>query len=136
MTVYIKGSMNIFKAVRKFWEIGHPDKVKTKPEIPKLEIQRLNMHLIKEEWEELQDAVEVCDLVEMADAMADLIYVIVGMAVTHGIPLEEVFAEVHRTNMAKFPEGKVLRRASDGKVMKPEGWRPPDIKYIIDRAKN
>lgn len=127
--------MNVFEAVQKFWEIGHPDKVATTPSFPDSEVAELNMTLIKEEFRELKDAVEASDLVELADAMADLIYVIVGMAVTHGIPLQEVFAEVQRTNMAKFPDGKVLRRPSDGKVMKPSNWQPPDIKSIIEKAR-
>lgn len=127
--------MNVFEAVRKFWEIGHPDKIGEEPAFPAQEVQDLNLRLIREEFDELQLASEDDDLVEVADALADLIYVAVGMGITHGIPLEKVFAEVQRTNMAKYPGGVVTRRPSDGKVVKPEGWEPPLIGPILNEAK-
>jgi predicted HAD superfamily Cof-like phosphohydrolase len=68
--------------------------------------------------------------VEIADALADIIYIACGTAVSYGIPLDRLFAEVHRSNMAKLVDGKVIRR-SDGKVQKPEGWAPPNVKSIL-----
>lgn len=66
-----------------------------------------------------------------ADALADLIYVCIGAANEFGIPLDKVWDEVHRSNMAKIgPNGEVKRRA-DGKVSKPDGWTPPDIKGVL-----
>src|ERR1700747_741146 len=88
---------------------------------------KLYMKLIKEEFDELTLAFGENDLVEVADACADLIWVIQGLAHTLGIPQQEVWDEVNRSNVAKYPGGKVLRRA-DGKIMKPEGWEPPNIK--------
>ena len=127
--------MDIFESVLEFWKIGHPDLIRNKPGFPDEEVTRLNMRLIGEEFDELHAAVHDDDLVETADALADLLYVVAGMAVTHGIPLEEVFAEVHRTNMAKFPGGVAIRRPSDGKIMKPEGWQPPDVESILKKSK-
>lgn len=67
------------------------------------------------------------DMVEIADGIGDLIVVLVGMALEYGIPLDRVWEDIHRANMAKVgPDGKVERRP-DGKVLKPEGWQPPNI---------
>jgi predicted HAD superfamily Cof-like phosphohydrolase len=119
--------------VRRFWQIGHPEKVKWSPGFPEADTRELQLKLLEEEIKELSDASRENDLVEFADAIADVLYVTIGMAVTHGLPLEEIFEEVHRTNMAKFVNGKPLLRESDGKIMKPEGWTPPDIAGIIRR---
>lgn len=71
------------------------------------------------------------DHVEAADALADIVYVCLGAANEFGIPLDKVWEEVHRSNMAKIgPNGEVKRRA-DGKVIKPEGWVGPDIKKVL-----
>jgi predicted HAD superfamily Cof-like phosphohydrolase len=70
------------------------------------------------------------DIVEIADALADIIYIACGTAVSYGIPLNRVFDEVHRSNMAKLVDGKVIRRA-DGKILKPDGWTPPDTKAAV-----
>lgn len=71
------------------------------------------------------------DWVGMIDAMCDILVVTYGAASAMGIDLEPYFAEVHRTNMAKAPDGKVIRRESDGKVLKPEGWEPPRISEML-----
>lgn len=69
---------------------------------------------------------------KIADGLADVIYVAVGAALEFGIPLDRVWAEVHRSNMAKVDPatGKVIKRA-DGKVLKPEGWTPPDVAGVL-----
>jgi predicted HAD superfamily Cof-like phosphohydrolase len=92
----------------------------------------LRLKLVEEEMTELWEGHEARDIVLVADAIADLIYVACGMAVSYGIPLNEVWAEVQRTNMAKVgADGKPIYR-EDGKVAKPEGWTPPDIRSIIE----
>lgn len=74
------------------------------------------------------------DLIEVADALADSLYVVYGSAHTLGIPIREVFAEVHRSNMAKLgPDGKPIYREGDNKVLKPEGWTKPDIAGVLAR---
>lgn len=90
----------------------------------------LRADLIQEEFAEWLDAHNTGDLIEVADALADLLYVVYGTAHEYGLPIDRVFAEVHRSNMTKFPEGKILRRA-DGKIMKPVTWEPPDIKGVL-----
>jgi predicted HAD superfamily Cof-like phosphohydrolase len=103
------------------------------PAFTSVQDQDLRMRLITEERLELIAAHETGDIVEAADAIADLIYVACGMAVSYGIPLNAVWEEVQRTNMAKVgPDGIPIYRA-DGKVAKPDGWQPPDIGSIIRR---
>lgn len=124
-----------FQDVLDFMRIGHPESIRTRPQTPTPEVRDLCLTLIREEGlQETVDALETGDLVEIADGIADTIYVLVYAAHCYGIPIAEVWAEVQRTNMAKFPGGKVLRRESDGKILKPEGWTPPDIRSILGAA--
>ena len=93
---------------------------------------RLRMSLVREEFEEFfQAMMEGKDLVEIADAIMDLHYVLSGTSVSFGIPEDECFAEVHRSNMSKANEdGSVIRR-EDGKILKSERFTPPDLHSII-----
>ena len=121
--------MSMFTDVRAFQRaVGQ--RVGEKPELPDVSERTLRMKLITEEFNELCDAEEANDLVEIADALADIIYIVCGTAVSYGIPLDDIFEEVHASNMAKLVDGKVIRRA-DGKIQKPEGWEPPDIERIL-----
>jgi NTP pyrophosphatase (non-canonical NTP hydrolase) len=88
--------------------------------------------LCEEEFTELIDAWNETDVVEVADAIADLIWVLQGLALSIGVPQQAVWDEVARSNLAKIDSvtGKVLKRA-DGKVQKPDGWTPPDIRSIL-----
>jgi predicted HAD superfamily Cof-like phosphohydrolase len=93
----------------------------------------LYMNLVMEEYKELILAFGNRDMVEIADACADLKWVIEGLEHTLQIPQQEVWDEVARSNLAKISDnGKVLKR-NDGKVLKPEGWTPPDIKSILKK---
>lgn len=102
-----------------------------KPEWPEPETLHLRTSLIAEELVELTQALNNQDMLETADALADLIYVCIGAAVTLGIDLREVWNEVQRANMAKEGGG----RREDGKIMKPVGWTPPDIEAALQRGK-
>lgn len=113
--------------------------VLTNPTVPRLGRINLRERLITEEYRELIEAMGFrrhgsdeeyntrADLPETADAIADLIYVLIGTAHEFGIPLQPVWDEVQRSNMAK--EGGATR--VDGKVMKPPGWVAPDIAGIL-----
>lgn len=93
----------------------------------------LYMRLIMEEYKELVFAFGNRDMVEIADACADLKWVIEGLEHTLNLPQQEIWDEVARSNLAKIsPNGKVLKR-EDGKVLKPDGWTPPDIKSILKK---
>lgn len=94
----------------------------------------LRVHLIREEAAELCEALERGDLVEAIDGMCDLLYVVYGTATSARIDLEPFFAEVHRSNMSKLdPEtGKPrYRPGMPGRVEKPPGWTPPDIRGVL-----
>jgi predicted HAD superfamily Cof-like phosphohydrolase len=101
------------------------------PRIPPDNRVNLRVDLIDEEWNETGDAIESEDLVEIADGLADLVVVIYGTALEYGIDLDAVLEEVHASNMAKLgADGKPILRA-DGKVLKPEGWKPPNIAAVL-----
>ena len=71
------------------------------------------------------------DLVKLADAIGDLLYVVYGAAVTYGIDMEPIFVEIHRSNISKGePE---IVRAPNGKILKGKQWTPPNLISILDR---
>lgn len=91
----------------------------------------LRISLILEEAREFSEAATRGDLVEMADALGDLAYVIAGAALEFGIPLDRVLEEIHRSNMSKLgADGKPIYR-EDGKVMKGPNYTPPDIEGVL-----
>ncbi len=94
----------------------------------------LRISLIQEELNEYREAAEAHDLVGIADALSDLMYVVLGTYVSHGLQdvAEALFAEVHASNMSKLDaNGEVIYR-EDGKVLKSALWRPPDLKGILE----
>lgn len=103
------------------------------PAVPPEDRVRLRVSLVDEEVnKELLPAMRSGNLVEIADAMADAIYVIAGSALEYGIPLYDVWAAVQTANMAKVdPATGRVRKREDGKVLKPEGWTPPDVEGIL-----
>jgi predicted HAD superfamily Cof-like phosphohydrolase len=91
----------------------------------------LRQALMDEEVGELREAALAGDIVEVADALADIVYIAYGTAHVYGIDLDAVLDEVHASNMTKLgPDGRVLRRA-DGKVLKGADYRPPDIARVL-----
>jgi predicted HAD superfamily Cof-like phosphohydrolase len=103
------------------------------PTWPSKSVQALRVNLIHEELGELIDAIDAHDMVEVADALADLLYVVYGAGVAFGINLNDVFAEVHRSNMTKIVNGKAIKNA-DGKVIKPLSYEPPDIAAVLGNS--
>jgi predicted HAD superfamily Cof-like phosphohydrolase len=94
-------------------------------------LARLRVALLEEEVAEFVTASKRGDLVGIADALADIVYVAYGTALTYGIDLDAVLQEVHRSNMSKLgSEGKPLIR-DDGKVLKSERYFPPDIESVL-----
>jgi predicted HAD superfamily Cof-like phosphohydrolase len=109
--------------------------VLTVPAFPSTERIELRVKLVDEEVGETLSALATRDMVEVADGIIDSIYVLIGMGLELGLPLGALWNEVQRSNMAKAveqPDGtfKVLKRA-DHKVLKPEGWTPPDIAGVL-----
>ena len=78
--------------------------------------------MVNDELDELEEATNT---IEQADALVDAIYYICDTAVRHGLNLDPLFKIVHRANMQKVVDGKVIRR-EDGKIMKPKGWEDPE----------
>lgn len=114
--------------VREFHQtMGAPARTAPFP-IPEPE-QRLRLRLIREETEELDEALQNKDLIKTADALADILYVVLGTAVSAGINIGPVFEEVHRSNMTKTGGGK----RGDGKVSKGANYQPPDIQTVLLR---
>lgn len=93
----------------------------------------LRIRLIDEEInKELFPAIEARDMVGTADGIADAIYVLCGMALEFGISIEAVWDTVHEANMAKRdPVTGIVKHREDGKVLKPEGWKAPDIAKVL-----
>lgn len=91
----------------------------------------LRQALIDEEIGELREAAAAGDIVAIADALADVVYVAYGTACVYGIDLDAVLDEVHASNMTKLgADGRPIRRA-DGKVLKGPDYRPPDIARVL-----
>jgi len=93
----------------------------------------LYIKLIREEFDELCKAWFEKDIVEVADGCADLKWVVEGLEHTLQIPQQEVWDEVARSNLSKISEDGKVKKRRDGKVMKPEGWTPPDIRTILKK---
>lgn len=124
--------MNTRNDVADFMEAGD-HKVRTQVS-PFDQQATLYYDLVREEFYELAYAFKKFDIVETADACADLIWVVEGLCHSLGIPLQKVWDEVSRSNMSKIIEGKLVKRG-DGKVLKPDTYSPPDIKSIIESHK-
>ena len=121
-----------FQRVKEFME-SFGQEVKSKPEWPDSETMELRIDLIEEELGEFKDAIVDGDgtLVDVADALSDLLYVVYGAGHSFGIDLDDCFAEVHRSNMSKLGEdGKPIYR-EDGKVLKGPNFSEPDLTSIL-----
>ena len=94
-------------------------------------VAELRYELIREELEELREGLDKRDIVEIADALTDLLYVVYGAGHSFGINLDECFEEVHNSNMSKLgADGKPIYR-EDGKVLKgPDYWKP-NLKKVM-----
>jgi predicted HAD superfamily Cof-like phosphohydrolase len=105
--------------------------VKTKPSLSSDKINKLRIDLIKEELEELTEAMQKKDLLEVADALTDILYVTYGAGHAFGINLDACFNEVQNSNMSKLGEdGKPIYNES-GKVMKGPNYFKPDLSKFV-----
>lgn len=96
----------------------------------------LRHRLMAEENEEYLEAARAGDLVEVADALGDMLYILCGTILQHGMQhvIEEVFTEIQRSNMSKLgADGRPIHRA-DGKVMKGPNYTPPDLSFVADHV--
>ena len=105
--------------------------VKSKPSFSSDKINKLRIDLIKEELDELQEAMKNNDLLEVADALTDILYVTYGAGHAFGIDLDKCFEEVQNSNMSKLDEnGKPIYNES-GKVMKGPNYFKPDLSKFV-----
>jgi len=104
------------------------------PTLPDQNLAKLRLELIREEVEELNVGIEGMDIVEIADALTDILYVVYGAGHAFGIDLDECYQEVHRSNMSKLgADGKPIYR-EDGKILKGPDYFHPNLKDILDGA--
>ena len=120
-----------FELVGDFMESMEQD-VLIRPSFPEDSVQKLRLDLIEEELEELQYAIDNQNMVDTADALTDLLYVVYGAGHAFGIDLDECFKEVHQSNLSKLgPDFRPIKR-EDGKVLKPDTYFPPDLKTVLN----
>ncbi len=122
--------MSNFEHVKKFMKTFGQE-VKEKAEFPSNKIISLRYDLIREELDELRDAIDKKDIKEVADALTDILYVTYGAGHAFGINLDKCFAEVQSSNMSKLGmDGKPIYNEK-GKVMKGPNYFKPDLgKYL------
>lgn len=93
--------------------------------------------LINEEFTELCEAELAEDTVEEFDAVLDMIVVLIGYGLSRGWPMLAGWEEVMRSNMAKIdPKTGLVTKRADGKILKPEGWTPPDLAEVLEQYQN
>ena len=123
--------MSNFNKVKTFMNTYGQD-VKEKADFPENKIVQLRIDLIEEELNELKEAIKNKDIVEVADALTDILYVTYGAGHSFGVNLDECFNEVQRSNMSKLGEdGKPIYNDS-GKVMKGPNYFAPNLKKIVN----
>lgn len=125
--------MTALEKVNKFHEAFGVN-VEKRPIIPTKERCELRQNIIQEEVDELKVAWESGNLTEVADALADIHYVIMGTVLEFGLQdkYQEIFNEVHRSNMSKLGENGMPIYREDGKVIKSELYSPPEIDKILN----
>jgi predicted HAD superfamily Cof-like phosphohydrolase len=112
------------------------------PQPPSLETLALRHKLIQEEYEEVTEALEEltavlqsnspADITNWVHELTDLLYVTYGAILACGVDADAVFAEVHRANLSKVGGS----RRADGKLLKPPGWQPADVRGVIEQQVN
>ncbi|MFL2543341.1 MAG: phosphoribosyl-ATP diphosphatase [Alphaproteobacteria bacterium] len=122
--------MSNFNKVKNFMNT-YGQEVKNTPEFPESKIVQLRIDLIQEELNELKEAINNNDIIEVADALTDILYVTYGAGHSFGVDLDSCFNEVQNSNMSKLgDDGKPIYNES-GKVMKGPNYFKPNIKKII-----
>jgi len=127
----MKNKIEAVKAFHTAFKIGHR-------ETPKADLgndkNTLRFNLMKEENEEYYEAANNNDLVEVADALGDMLYILCGTIIEHGMQhkIEEVFNEIQRSNMSKLGENGEPIYREDGKVLKGPNYFKPNIASILE----
>ena len=123
--------MSNFTDVKTFMET-FGQMIRTKPQFPDEKTMQLRYELIKEELNELEQAMKTKNLKEIADALTDILYVTYGAGYAYGINLDKCFQEVQRANMSKLgKDGKPIYNEK-GKVMKGPDYSEPNLKQFVE----
>ena len=122
--------MSNFNKVKTFMKTFNQE-VKTKPSFSNDKVNKLRYDLIQEELDELKVAMENKDLLEVADALTDILYVTYGAGHAFGIDLDKCFDEVQRSNMSKLDEGGKPLYNDTGKVIKGPKYFKPNLKKFL-----
>ena len=122
--------MSNFLKVKMFMDT-YGQEVKSKAEFPNKNIVNLRLNLIKEELEELQEAIKQEDLLEVADALTDILYVTYGAGHAFGIDLDKCFNEIQDSNMSKLGGDDKPIYNEMGKVMKGPKYFKPNLNKFI-----
>jgi predicted HAD superfamily Cof-like phosphohydrolase len=123
--------MTNFEMVAEFMSAFDQD-VHKEVHMPDTDTQKLRVELIREELQELVDAIENSDTIEIADALTDLLYVVYGAGHAFGLDLDCCFKEVHASNMSKLgDDGKPIHR-EDGKVLKGPSFFQPNLHKCLN----
>ena len=126
---------NIIKHVEEFHDaFGIVNHYKPTTMLSEKEIM-LRYNLMKEENEEYLEAAKNKDIIEIADALGDQLYILCGTILKHGLQhkIEEVFEEIQRSNMSKLDENGSPIFREDGKIMKSEHYFKPNIKLVLEK---
>lgn len=125
----------IIDKVREFhnaFGIDNATKITADPQTTEYQLRH---RLMKEENEEYLEAADEGDLKEVADACGDMLYILCGTILKHGLEdkIEDLFLEIHRSNMSKLDENEKPIYREDGKVMKSDRYFKPDILEVLER---
>lgn len=131
----------LMKSVRRFME-ACDQPVRRPAAIPPANEQMLRQWLLEEEFQEYKSSVQAlrfsgdayareAAMIEIADALGDMMYVIAGTALSYGIDLDGVLKEICRSNESKIGKNGEVIKDDNGKVMKPKGYRPPRLEPIV-----
>ena len=128
----MKNKIEAVKAFHTAFKIGHSEILKADLGIEK---NTLRFNLMKEENQEYLEAANNNDLVEVADALGDMLYILCGTIIEHGMQykIEEVFDEIQRSNMSKLGDDGLPIYREDGKVLKGPNYFKPNIASILNR---
>ncbi len=134
-TLYIEKQLSV--KASKFEMVGQVKKtygipIAKSPALTEPEEFNLKFNLLQEELDEYLQACKSNDLVEVCDAVVDMMYILYGIILSHGISgvVFDMFEEVHKSNMSKLEGGKVIRR-SDGKIMKGSEYFSPNLEQFL-----
>jgi len=127
----MKNKIEAVKAFHKAFKIGYRETPKANLGADK---NMLRYKLMREENEEYLEAVNSNDLVEVADALGDMLYILCGTIIEHGLQdkIDQVFNEIQRSNMSKLGENQKPIYREDGKVLKGPNYFKPNIKSILN----